>query len=214
MVLGPGLLAGPTQQGRMARPAPAPCARMVVQGRTPCLQGRALGAGVLILLPSSTPRCLAGREPAERSPAAACADLVWAGAGGGSSGSGSGAGGGEGGRRCRQQGIRARPRVPLWVLSNPLPPPPPWRSPAPRTATTRQGEDLMLGASWTFRWGRTPRGLGQPWAPPHCPGDSPPAPRHGHAASGGGEGGTQPPQRASLDPCRTMDHPPPRRSQP
>lgn len=45
LLLGPGLLAGPTHQGCVARPAPAPCARKVAQAGTPspaavpCLHG-------------------------------------------------------------------------------------------------------------------------------------------------------------------------------
>lgn len=44
----------------------------------------------------------------------------------------------------------------------------------------------MLGASWTFRWGRT-RGLGQPWAPPHW--GQPPSPPTWPCRQAGVEGG-------------------------
>lgn len=60
--------------------AQSPRARTVAQVGTPSLaavlylHGQALSIGVLVPLPSSMPHCLAGREPLETLPAAACTD--------------------------------------------------------------------------------------------------------------------------------------------
>jgi len=136
VLLGPGLLAGPTQRAQVAGLSPSPCARTVAQAGTPspaaapCLHRRALGAGVLVPLPSSTPGCLAGREPLERLPAAACTDLGWAGAGGGSTeeeedmGTGTRGSGPAHGCHC---GCRAAPWTPHPGDTQLPPQPPPGR---------------------------------------------------------------------------------------
>lgn len=90
--LGPGLRAGGTQEGHMARSSLPPCARRKAQAGTPRLAAGRAYMGELWVpgCPSCFPRAHSRAWQGNlRDPAAACTHLGWAGAGGGTSDHGS-----------------------------------------------------------------------------------------------------------------------------
>lgn len=85
--LGPGLPAGLTQQGHMARSSRPPCARREAQAGTPRLAAGPACVGELWVPGGSScfPRAHSSARQGNRDPAAACTHPGWAGAGGGTS---------------------------------------------------------------------------------------------------------------------------------